>query len=130
AERGGGAGGHVLQAQCHLAVITIERPDVDVVGGIVAGTNGGGDRFDLEREPRRTGLGAGRPRAAGDAVGVERIPDAAAVGRAVGEIAVVVVNGQVDRVPVVAATAIDIGGWIALAAAGDPVGALGWHQAA
>src|SRR6185436_5003241 len=72
---------------------------------------------------------AGRTRAAGDAVGAEGVPDAAAVRGAVGQVAVVVVHREVDRVPVRGAAAVDHGGGVALAAGDQAVGALARRQA-
>src|SRR5215203_5000401 len=74
-------------------------------------------------------LRADRACAAGDAVGAVGIPDPAAVGRAVGQVAVVVVRGQEDGVPVGGGAAIHHGGRVALAARDDPVGALAGGQA-
>ena len=62
-------------------------------------------------------------------MGVEGVPDAAAVRRAVAEVAVVVVHGQVDRVPVRGGAAVDRGARVALAARGHLVGALAGGQA-
>ena len=74
-------------------------------------------------------LGTGRAAATGDAMGIEGVPDPAGVGRAVGQVAVVVVRRQEDRVPVGGAAAVDLRRRVALAARGHLVGALAGYQA-
>ena len=60
----------------------------------------------------------------------ERVVDAARVRRAIGKVAVIIVGGEEHRVPVAGGAAVDGGRRIALAAAGDAIGALARRQAA
>src|SRR6185436_17359908 len=101
--------------------IITSAPNPSKRAALSPGQGGEGDEKRL--------LGAGRTGAAGDAVGAEGVPDAAGVRRAVGQVAVVVVRRQVDRVPVGGGAAVHHGGRVALAARGDAVGALGGREA-
>ena len=61
-------------------------------------------------------------------MGVEGIPDAAGVGGAIGEVAIVIVGRQIQVVPVVGAAAIDQRTGVALAARLDPIGGFVLRQ--
>src|SRR5215203_2629345 len=74
-------------------------------------------------------LSADRTGAAGDAVSVVGVPDPAGIGRATGQVAVVVVRRQKNGVPVGGSAAVHHGGGVALAARDDAVGALAGGQA-
>src|SRR6185436_10382111 len=101
--------------------IITSAPNPSKRAALSPGQGGEGDEKRL--------LGAGRTAAAGDAVGAEGVPDPAGVRRAVGQVAVVVVRRQVDRVPVRGGAAVHHSGRVALAARGHAIGALAGCQA-